>query len=110
MLVGTVLHEFNPAMGNPKAEAMTEAELKAQCAQDYGDRASRMAQKLNPGQQPVAIAAITGAALFRLPAVSQCDSKAAQNAAPVYMYQFAWETPVMDGRPRTGPNHSGLPR
>jgi para-nitrobenzyl esterase len=103
MLVGTVMHEFNPAMSNPKAEDMTEAQLKAQLAQTYGDRASRIAetaQKLYPGQKPVAIAAIASAAMFRLPAVSQCDRKAAQSAAPVYMYQFAWETPVMDGRPR----------
>jgi len=103
MLVGTVMHEFNPAMGNPKAESMTEAQLKAQFEQTYGNRAARLvetAQKLYPGQKPVAIAAIVGAAMFRLPAVSQCDRKAAQNAAPVYMYQFAWETPVMNGRPR----------
>jgi len=103
MLVGTVLHEFNPAFGNPKAEAMTEAELKAQLTQQHGERAARImetAQKLYPGQKPVAIAAIVGAAMFRLPAVAQCDRKAAQKAAPVYMYQFAWETPVMDGRPR----------
>lgn len=103
MLVGTVMHEFNPAMGNPKAEGMTEVQLKTQFAQTYVDRASRIvesAQKLYPGQKPVAIAAIAGAAMFRLPAVSQCDRKAAQNAAPVYLYQFAWETPVMDGRPR----------
>jgi len=103
MLVGTVMHEFNPAMGNPKVEGMTEAELKAQFAQSYGDRAARIletAQRLYPGQKPVAIAAIVGAAMFRLPAVSQCDRKAAQNAAPVYMYQFGWETSVMDGRPR----------
>ena len=103
MLVGTVMHEFNPAMGNPKSEGMTEAELVKQFTQSYGDRAERIvetAKKLYPGQKPVAIAAIVGAAMFRLPAVTQCDRKAAQKAAPVYMYQFAWETPVMDGRPR----------
>ena len=103
MLVGTVLHEFNQAMAMPKAEDMTEEALQAQFKQQYGDRAGRMievAKKLYPGQKPVAIAAIVGAAMFRQPAVVQCDRKAAQNAAPVYMYQFAWETPVMDGRPR----------
>ena len=34
---------------------------------------------------------------FRPAAIEQGNWKAAQHAAPVYMYQFAWESPVMDG-------------
>ncbi len=103
MMIGTVLHEFNPAFGNPKMESMTEEQLKEQLTKSYGDRAQRIvetAQKLYPGQKPVGLAAIIGAATFRSGAVKQCERKAAQNAAPAYMYQFAWETPVMNGRPR----------
>ncbi|HTO72241.1 MAG TPA: carboxylesterase/lipase family protein, partial [Gemmatimonadales bacterium] len=103
MMIGTVLHEFNAAMGNPKAEEMTVAELKEQLTKIYGDKAPRIleaARKIYPEQKPVALSAIIGAAMFRQGAVEQCERKAAQNAAPVYMYQFLWETPVMNGRPR----------
>ncbi len=103
MMIGTVLHEFNPAMGNPKAEGMTVAELKDQLTKMHGDKAPRIleaAAKIYPNQKPVALSAIIGAAMFRGGAVVQCERKAAQNAAPVYLYQFAWETPVMNGRPR----------
>ncbi len=103
MMVGTVLHEFNPAMAFPKAEGMTVAELKGQLTKTYGEKAPRIleaAAKIYPNQKPVALSAIIGAAMFRGGAVVQCERKAAQNAAPVYMYQFAWKTPVMNGRPR----------
>jgi para-nitrobenzyl esterase len=103
MLIGSTLHEMNPAMGDPKAEGMTDAQLKDQLTKAYGDKAASLietAKKLYPNQKPVAIAAIIGASMFRLGVVAQCERKVAQNAAPVYMYQFAWETPVMDGRPR----------
>ena len=31
-------------------------------------------------------------------AITQAERKAAQHAAPVYMYRFDWETPVLDGK------------
>ena len=33
-------------------------------------------------------------------AVVQAELKAAQNAAPGYLYLFTWQTPVLDGRPK----------
>ena len=35
--------------------------------------------------------------IFRPGAVEQAKLKSAQQGAPVYMYMFAWESPVMDG-------------
>lgn len=35
--------------------------------------------------------------VFRPGAVEQAKLKAAQQGAPVYMYMFAWESPVLDG-------------
>ena len=35
--------------------------------------------------------------IFRPSAVEQAKLKAAQQGAPVYMYLFTWESPVMDG-------------
>jgi len=36
----------------------------------------------------------------RINAVTQAERKIAQNAAPAYMYLFAWQTPILDLRPR----------
>ena len=33
-------------------------------------------------------------------ALEQAKRKAAQGAAPAYVYWFQWQTPVLDGRPR----------
>jgi para-nitrobenzyl esterase len=33
-------------------------------------------------------------------AVTQAERKAAQGAAPAYLYWFQWQTPILDGRPR----------
>ncbi len=35
--------------------------------------------------------------MFRPGVVRQANAKAAAGGAPVYMYQFAWQSPVMDG-------------
>ena len=32
--------------------------------------------------------------------MTQSERKAAQGGAPAFLYQFAWQTPVLDGRPR----------
>ena len=42
--------------------------------------------------------AITTANSFRRGAWTHADLKAAQNAAPVYLYEIDWKTPVEDGR------------
>ncbi|MFW1545163.1 carboxylesterase family protein, partial [Vibrio parahaemolyticus] len=36
--------------------------------------------------------------MFRPGAVAQANQKSALNAAPVYMYLFTWQSPVMDGK------------
>ena len=104
MLIGTALNEFNPAMSNPKAELMTEDELKKQTAATYGGKAGTIIEtcrKIYPNIKPVEVASILSAlGMFRSGAVRQAERKAAQGKAPAYLYQFCWKTPVMDGRPR----------
>ena len=45
--------------------------------------------------------AITTARRVRQPAWSQAERKAAQNAAPVWLYELDWQTPVEDGKWRS---------
>lgn len=48
-----------------------------------------------PGYQPKDLVDVDF--VFRPGAVEQAKLKAAQQGAPVYMYMFAWESPVLDG-------------
>ena len=48
-----------------------------------------------PGYQPKDLVDVDF--IFRPGAVEQAKLKSAQQGAPVYMYMFAWESPVMDG-------------
>ncbi len=104
MLIGTALNEFNPAMSNPKAELMTEDELRKQAAAAYGDKASSIIEtcrKIYPNIKPVEVSSILSAInVFRSGAVRQAERKTAQGKAPAFLYEFCWKTPVMDGRPR----------
>ena len=54
-----------------------------------------------PKVKPVEIFAHASDGLrYRIDALTQAGRKTAQNAAPVYVYVFAWQTTVLDGRPR----------
>ncbi len=104
MLIGTTINEFTTAMGNPELEALTEAELKTRIAATHGAKAEKLIEafrRAHPKAKPVDILsfiATTGAT--RQNAITQATRKAAQNAAPAFLYLFAWQTPVLDGRPR----------
>jgi para-nitrobenzyl esterase len=59
-------------------------------------------QKGRPGATPSDIYfAITTDRMMRMNAITQAERKVAQGAAPAYMYIFAWQTPVLDGRLRS---------
>ena len=70
-----------------------------------GDRAAeivavyRTAQpKLRPDEIAIAIVSDQG---VRAPSLLMADRKLAQEAAPVFVYLFGWETPVLGGRLRS---------
>ena len=101
MLIGTVLNEQSPSMTDPELESMTEDEMKKRAAERYLDHAETIVatyRRAFPNLKPVELLS----RLFsdRTNAVAQAQLKAAQNAAPAFMYLFAWQTPLLDGRPR----------
>ena len=56
-------------------------------------------RKARPGATPSNIYfAVTTDRMMRMNAITQAERKAAQGAAPAYMYIFAWETPVLGGK------------
>ncbi len=103
MLVGTVLNEFVTALGRPEAEAMTAEDLKKQVGAMYeakGDQVIEVYRRAHPNASPFDLYSRIAATPVRANAVKQAERKAALGAAPVWLYWFTWQTPILDGRPR----------
>ena len=68
-------------------------------AGEHTDRVIETYQRLYPDMNPAErlIATLTDSN-FRIRSLIVAERKAAQGAAPTYMYAFEWETPVQGGR------------
>ncbi len=103
LLVGTALNEMMTATSHPEYEAMTEQEVRSRVNQSYpgkGDKIVDAFRKVYPKTKWFDVLSFIGAQAQRNDSTVQAARKAAQGAAPAYMYLFAWQTPVLDGRPR----------
>jgi para-nitrobenzyl esterase len=81
---------------------LTEQEMRDRVAAVAGahtDRVIETYRRLYPGMNPAErlIATLTDSN-FRIRSLMVAERKAAQGGAPVYMYSFEWETPVLGGR------------
>lgn len=97
LIIGTTLHEFNMSAYVPSLRSVDEAGVKEILTEKYGDRADEFIQafgKAYPNHSPKDLIDID--VIFRPNALEQAKIKEAQQGAPVYMYQFAWESPVLD--------------
>lgn len=102
LLVGTTLHEFTMSTYVPSFRTITEEQAEAFLRQRYGDRTEEFLaafRKAYPACRPVDLIDVD--CVFRPGAVEQARLKAQQQGAPVYMYLFGWESPVMDGMLRS---------
>jgi para-nitrobenzyl esterase len=98
VMIGTTLHEFTASTYFPPLRSMTKEQIVEQLKKKYGDRMNDFLKAFEiayPGYQPKDLMDVDF--IFRPSAVEQAKLKAAQHGAPVYMYLFAWESPVMDG-------------
>jgi len=101
MLIGTVQNEQSPSMTHPELETMTEDQMKKRVAERYLDHTEVVVaayRKTFPNVKPVEL--LSRMLSVRTNAVRQAQLKVAQDAAPAFMYLFAWQTPLLDGRPR----------
>jgi len=102
LLVGNTYAEFGGGVGNPTAHELTFDGLRERLQPTLGvrtDDAIAAYRKAFPSARPFEISAlVTGTRAYRLGAVTMADLKSVQTA-PVYMYWFGWNTPVLDGRP-----------
>jgi para-nitrobenzyl esterase len=97
LLVGSTKNEFTPFI--PGSRDMTMDAAKASVQKKYGDKADAYLAavlKAYPGTtKPSDYIDIDN--VFRPGAIRQANQKAVPGAAPVYMYLFAWQSPVLDG-------------
>jgi para-nitrobenzyl esterase len=103
LLAGTVLNEQTHGINHPEYEDMTSAEVLRRARERFNDRAEAVIaayQKLYPKAKPFDVLSIALAAQSRQNCVVQLERQAALGGAPVYMFWFTWQTPVLDGRPR----------
>ncbi len=98
MIIGTTKQEFCASTYVPAFRDATMEQAENFVRSKYGDRADEFIdafKKAYPVYEPKDLIDID--LIFRPSAVAQADIKAAQGGAPVYMYFFEWESPVMDG-------------
>lgn len=98
MMIGTTLHEFTMSTYVPSFRSISKEEAVEHLKKKYAGRTDdflKAFEKAYPSYQPKDLIDVDF--VFRPGAVEQAKLKAAQQGAPVYMYLFAWESPVLDG-------------
>lgn len=98
LMLGTTQHEFCMSTYVPALRTITREEAVKQLRQRYGDRTDDfLAAFAKAYPRHTAQDLMDMDFVFRPSAIEQADRKARQGGAPVYMYLFTWESPVMDG-------------
>ena len=104
LLTGTTLNEFTTALDHPEYVSMTFAELEQRLSAVHGaalaPRIVATFRQRSPNAKPFDLWSRANTAPFRRKAVQQATLHAAAGKAPAYLYWFAWQTPILDGRPR----------
>ncbi|AUD02654.1 carboxylesterase/lipase family protein [Spirosoma pollinicola] len=97
LLVGSTKNEFTPF--NPATRDITMDGVKENVQKKYGDKADAyMAAVKKAYPETVKPSDYLDIDFnFRPLTVKQANGKAIPGAAPVYMYLFTWQSPVMDG-------------
>src|SRR6266852_3962870 len=103
VIVGTNKDEMNLFFGLDRhLGTLDEAGMREMVKSIVGDSTDRFIEiyrRSRPNAAPKDILlAIATDRTMRIDSIRLAKRKAAQNAAPVYMYMFAWETPVLGGR------------
>lgn len=98
MMIGTTRHEFTATTYVPALRKLSEEQAKDFLRHKYGDKTERFMELFNKAYPDHnAKDLIDTDFTFRPSALEQARIKSGQGGAPVYMYMFTWESPVMDG-------------
>jgi para-nitrobenzyl esterase len=86
----------------PWLDGLDEAAMRRRVQMFVGDQADRIIEpyrraRPNDSLRDLVLAIATDHAM-RMPSLVTADRKVAQHSAPVFVYMFTWETPVLEGR------------
>ena len=98
MLIGSTLHEFCMSAYMPALRNITMEQAKENLQGRFGDKTEDFIKafaEAYPGYKPQDMIDVD--LIFRPGVVEQARIKYEQHGAPVYMYMFSWESPVLDG-------------
>ncbi|GAT61742.1 carboxylesterase/lipase family protein [Paludibacter jiangxiensis] len=99
LLIGSTKNEFIPSLSNPKLRHGTIADITSYINNIYKDKAEAYIDAVKqayPGDnRPSDLIDID--LRFRAGVLSEAKLKSTTGSAPVYMYLFGWQSPVMDG-------------
>ena len=106
IIIGTNRNENSLfMMGDPSLLKMTRQDVLVRVEAMYpghGEQILKTYETLAPGESPGNLLVdITTGQWFWSDSVTLATRKAAQKAAPVYMYRVDWKTPVLDGHFRS---------
>jgi para-nitrobenzyl esterase len=103
LMIGTNKDEMTLFFGfAPWLDGLNEASMRERLQMFIGDQADRIIDhyrraRPNDSLRDLVLAIATDHAM-RIPSLVTADRKVAQHAAPVFIYLFTWETPVLGGR------------
>ncbi|GAB4002707.1 carboxylesterase/lipase family protein [Spirosoma daeguense] len=99
LLIGSTKNEFMASLRLPDSNALTLDEAKSMLQKQYGDKTDAFIAALKKAYpndtKPSDLIDVDG--MFRRSAIKMADIKAT-SPAPVYMYLFTYQSPVLDGR------------
>ncbi len=102
LIIGSTLTEFGIGFLNPDFEKLSFDELRDRLVGSHGaEQGQRILDAFRRGHPDASAAklfAIWYSSGARHAAVRQAALKAAQGGAPAYLYWFAWDSPILDGR------------
>ncbi len=100
LMIGTNKDEI--LLFAPQLADLDEPTMQTRMKAFLGDNAERIIEayrRARPKASAAEIAiAITSDKFMRIGSITLAERQAAQHAAPVFMYLFTWETPVLGGR------------
>jgi len=97
LLVGSCKNEYKPFIPGSKGISMDSAKVKLQ--KKYGDKTAAYLSAVKKAYPETVKPSdyIDIDLTFRPLAIKQADQQSSTGAAPVYVYLFAWQSPVLDG-------------
>jgi len=101
LLLGSTLNEFTNGINHPDVFEMTGEQMKTRVETllpGHGGELISSYRELYPNANPFQLWSIIATTGVRSSTLLLAERKSVQSA-PVYCYQFAWQTPVLDGRP-----------